>query len=181
MKKIILSVVVMACFLSQINAQVKFGIKGGVNFDSFKYKDAKSNTMTGWQAGVLLQVKVPVIGIGIQPEAIYTARIQEQLGGKNQKINYLEIPVNLQWGPSLPLLHPFLMAGPYFAYAVNIKSDALKNTMKNFDWGIGLGAGLDIWKLQFAARYTWGLQNVSSVKDFEQKNNSFKISLGFLF
>jgi len=184
MKKIILSVVVLACFLSQTNAQIKFGIKGGVNFDKFNYTDVKSNSTTGWQAGVLLQVKVPGIGIGIQPEALYTVRNMEAYnakGSSKNNIHYLEVPVNVQWGLDLVLLRPFLMFGPYFCYAVNIKGDVLKDRINKFDWGIGLGAGLDIWKLQFGARYTWGLQNVSSVKDFDMKSNSFKVSLGYLF
>ena len=190
MKKIILSIVVMACFLSQINAQVRFGVKGGLNFDNFNCKDVKNElkigNSTGWQAGVLLQVKVPVIGIGVQPELLYTVRNAKmpvsQAIGKDvvNTISYLEVPINLQWGPDLLLLHPYLMVGPYFSYTLNIKGDELKDKIDKLDWGIGLGAGLDIRKLQFGARYTWGLQDVG-VKDFEMKTNSFKVSLGFLF
>ena len=189
MKKIILSIVVMACFLSQINAQVKFGIKGGVTFDDFNYKNEnglKIGNSAGWQAGVLLKVKVPVIGIGVQPELLYTVRNAKvpvhHASGKDGKntISYLEVPINLQWGPDLLLLHPYLMVGPYFSYALNIKGDELKNKIDKLDWGISLGAGLDIWKLQFGARYSWGLQDVG-MKDFELKTNSFKVSLGILF
>ena len=188
MKKIILSVVVVACFLSQTNAQIKFGIKGGVTFDNFNYKDAKEElkigNSTGWQAGALLKVKVPVIGIGIQPELLYTVRKAQVTdgGGKDatNTINYLEVPVNLQWGPDLVLLQPYLMFGPYFSYAFNIKGEELKDKLNKSDWGVSLGAGLDVWKLQVAARYSWGLQDVG-VKDFKLKTNSFKVSLGILF
>ena len=186
MKKIILSIMFMAFCMSQINAQFHFGIKGVVPFDHFKYND-RSNLSAGWQAGVLFQFKVPVAGIGVQPELLYTVRnasipvyYASGSDGKNP-ISYLEVPVNLQWGPDLLLLHPYVSAGPYFGYALSIKGNELKDRIGKLDWGIGLGAGLEVWKFQFEARYTWGLQDVSSVKDFSMKTNSFKLSLGFLF
>ena len=189
MKKIILSIMVVAFYLSPINAQFHFGIKGGATFDNFSYKDDKKelsiDRATGWQAGVLMQLKVPVIGIAVQPELLYTvhkAQVTDSGGkDKSNSISYVEVPINLQWGPDIPLLRPYIEAGPYFGYAVNIKGDELKDRIDKIDWGIGLGIGLEVWKLQLGARYTWGLQDVSSVKDFEMKNKALRLSLGILF
>jgi len=188
MKKIILSMMVVACSLSPINAQFHFGIKGGVTFDNFSYKDDKKelsiDRATGWQAGVLLQVKVPVIGIGVQPEVLYTvhkAHVTNAVGkDEMNSISYVEVPINLQWGPSIPLLRPYVEVGPYFGYAVSIKGDELKDRIEKTDWGIGVGIGLEVWKFQLGARYTWGLQDVG-MKDFEMKNKSLRLSLGILF
>ena len=182
MKKIILSIMVMACFMSQIDAQVRFGIKGGVNFDSFK--DAKSElsvkNSTGWQAGVLMQIKIPVVEMGVQPELLYTV-LNAKVNDASNSIHYFEVPLNVRLGLNLLLVRPYFMGGPYFGYALKLDGKAFKDNIEKFNWGIGLGGGVEIWKFQLDARYAWGLQDVSRVQDFKMKNNSFRLSLGFLF
>ena len=186
MKKIILVVVVMACYLSQINAQVNFGIKGGVNFDKFKFdEDAKKQltleNVSGWQAGALLQIKIPVIGVGVQPELLYTVS-KTNIDSKENSIHYFEVPVNLQWGLNLAVVRPYLQGGPYFGYALKCEGDKFKDHINKIDWGVALGAGIDIWKFQLSCRYQWGLHNVSNEADFKElKNNKLSLSLGFLF
>ena len=183
MKKIILAIMMTACFLSQINAQLRFGVKGGINFDNPKIEDyrntLKVENSTGWQAGALFQIKVPGVGVALQPELLYTVRkvnVDQQSNG----IHYFEVPVNLQLGLDLVLLRPYLQAGPYFGYALKTEGEKFKDNLSKFDWGIGLGGGLEIWKFQLDLRYSWGLQNVSNMKDFEMKNNRFTIALGIL-
>ena len=183
MKKIVL-VVMMACCMSQIDAQVRFGIKGGVNFENFNYKNAKEeltiDNSIGWQAGALLQFKIPVVGIGVQPELLYTVK-KAEVKNESNSIHYFEVPLNVQWGFDLAIIRPYVMAGPYFGYAVQCNGDVFKSHIDKFDWGVGLGAGIELWKLQLGARYSWGLQNVSSMKEFEMKNNTFTLSLALMF
>jgi len=184
MKKIFLAIVIMACFMSQINAQFKFGLKGGVNFENFAMKDAsnslKFENSTGWQAGALLQIKIPGVGVALQPELLYTAT-NAKVDEVSNSIHYFEVPINGQLGLNLVLLRPYLQAGPYFGYALKTEGDTFKDKINKFDWGIGLGGGVEIWKLQLDARYSWGLQEVSSVKEFKMKNNRFTLSLAILF
>ena len=185
MKKIILAMVIMACFASQINAQLRFGLKGGLNFANFKIEQGASKKLTydnatGWQAGALLQVKIPGLGLALQPELLYSVS-KVDLDQKENGIHYFEVPVNLQMGLDLKILRPYLQAGPYFGYALKSDGDQLKDNINKFDWGVGLGAGLEVWKLQLDLRYSWGLQDVSSMKDFEMKNNRFTVALGLFF
>jgi len=185
MKKIILVMVMMACYLSQINAQVHFGLKAGLNFDNFKMKNVKIDPPTlknssGWQAGALLQFKVPVVGLGVQPELLYTV-CKTNIDQATNKIHYFEVPVNLQWGLNLLLVRPYLQGGPYFGYALKSDGTWFEDKINKFDWGIALGAGVEVWKLQLSGRYQWGLQNVTKVTDFDLKNRRFNLSLGFLF
>jgi len=183
MKQIILAFVIMACFVSHINAQVHFGLKGGVNFVDFRIHDAKTNltvdNSTGWQAGALLQLKIPGMGVAFQPELLYTVS-KANVGQASNDIHYFDVPLNLQFGLDLVLLRPYLLAGPYFGYALKTDGDNFKDNINKFDWGIGLGGGLEIWKLQLDARYSWGLQNMS-MKEFEMKHNRFTLSLAILF
>lgn len=185
MKRIILALVMVAFYLSPIHAQVKFGLKGGVNFDNFEFKEAKTkeyvlDNSTGWQAGALLQIKIPGLGLGLQPELLYTV-CKANINDETNSIHYFEVPVNLRLGVNLFLVRPYLMAGPYFGYAVNFEGKFFENDINKFDWGLGLGGGVEIWKFVLDARYSWGLQNVSSVSEFEMKNNRFTLSLGILF
>ena len=59
--------------------------------------------------------------------------------------------------------------------------------LNRLEYGIGLGAGLDIWKFQVTGRYCWDL---GKVMDFEWegadtfkggKNKGFELSLAFIF
>jgi len=183
MKKIIFVIVMMAC-MSQIHAQVHFGIKGGVNFDDPILRDVKNSftldKSTGWQAGILLQAKIPTVGLGIQPELLYTT-VKANVDNETNSINYFELPLNVYWGFNLIIIRPYLTGGPYFCYALQSDGRAFKDRINKFDWGMSLGGGIEIWKFQFGARYSWGLQNVSSTADFELKNNRFTLSLAFLF
>ena len=183
MKKIVLAILVMACFASRIDAQIRFGLKAGLTSNKFSISNDfyKPENALGWNAGAMLQIKVPIIGIAVQPELLYTVK-NADIAGKSNGIGYFEVPINLQWGPDLVLLRPYVLAGPYFGYAVNTNGDKFKkDDIEKTDWGIGLGAGLDVWKLQVTARYAWGMKNVSGVKDFEMKNRTFTLSAGIFF
>jgi len=185
MKKIILAVVLMACCMSQIDAQIRFGIKGGLNFDKFKFdedtkKKLNPENVSGWQAGALLQIKVPVAGIGVQPELLYTV-CKTNIKDDTNSIHFFEIPVMLQWGLDLVIVRPYIQGGPYFGYVLKADGNTFKDNIDKSNWGIALGAGIDLWKLQLSARYQWGLHNVSKVTDFDLKNNRLNLSLGFLF
>lgn len=185
MKKISLAVLIAACSISQIIAQVHFGLKGGVNFENFEIKNDIDGGLTlenstGWQIGALLQVKIPGTGAGIQPEILYTvckAKVDDEVNS----IRYFEVPLNLRLGFNLFLVRPYLSGGPYFGYAVQLDGDIFQSQINKFNWGVGLGGGAEIWKFQMDARYSWGLQNVSGVEQFELKNNRFTLSLAFLF
>ena len=174
---------VLACCLSQMDAQIHIGIKGGLNFMNFSLKNAGDeltfNNSTGWQIGALLQVGIPVVGLGVQPELLYTVK-KAKVDDVSSSIHYFEVPLNVQWGFKVLFLRPYVMAGPYFGYAVDFNGDVFNSQIDRFVWGIGLGAGIEFRKLQLGARYSWGLQNVR-VRDFELKNNMFTLSLAVLF
>lgn len=185
MKKIMVIIMVAICCFGQTEAQVKFGIKGGLNFENFNFDSAKDDltldNAIGWQVGALLQFKVPVVGLGVQPELLYTVK-KADVNDESSSIHYFEIPLNIRWEFNLIMIRPYVLGGPYFSYAVNFNGDdVFKSQLNRFDWGIGLGGGVEIWKLQLGLRYSWGLQNISSVSDFELKNNTFSLTLGFLF
>lgn len=197
MKKTLLVLCVMFLSLFQLKAQGGFGIKGGLSYNSMsdiEISDWKGSIerKTGFHAGILYKIKLPA-GLALQPELLYIqkgATIDLDIAQADFKMHYVQLPVNLQWGIDLMLFRPFIMFSPYIGYAI-AKGDEFKDTdwkdLNRFEYGVGLGAGMDIWKLQLTGRYCWDL---GKVMDFEWdgtktlkggKNKGFELSLAFIF
>lgn len=105
MKKIILSLALLAGFASAANAQtgVHYGIKGGYNLATFAGPDSKSSEYkSGFSAGGFLNFGIADI-ISIQPELLYSqkgasiANFQGTTGSADARfkstIGYLDVPV----------------------------------------------------------------------------------------
>ena len=206
MKKILL--IATALMLLSVPGFSQFGIKGGFNFTSFGDidlgKDATYKTAfekkTGFHVGMLYKFKIPMIGLAIQPELLYS-QVQGDLSisktssqsvsgtTSNVKMTYLQLPVALQWGVDLMLFRPYLQVVPYVGVALDnaTGNKNLEWDLNKFRYGIGLGAGIDIWKLQVSGRYCWDLGKVADfewqgTKTFKGgKNKGFELSLAILF
>ena len=186
MKKI---TTILALFITlSLSAQTHFGIKGGLNFNSIKdieFANKSVSNNTGWHAGILLQAKLPM-GFAFQPELLYSVK---NLGSRDQKFNlqYIELPLNLQWGIDLLLLRPYVMAGPYISYLASYGGKAKEwDGVKNLDYGLGAGLGIDIWKLQITGKWSWGFGKLANVQSGDWKVNDstlkgFQLSIGLLF
>ncbi|HBG25448.1 MAG: hypothetical protein A2X17_07330 [Bacteroidetes bacterium GWF2_41_61] len=198
MKKIAAVAILMLLISSSAFSQAKFGIKGGLNFNS--YKDVSGNVnntwnnQTGYHFGVLIQTKVPIIGLGLQPELLFVRKGVEDpdVPANSFYLDYLQLPINVQIGLDLLLFRPFIMVSPYISYAIG-KGDMLVDTewdnLNRLDYGYGLGAGIDIWKLQITGKYNWSmgkLQDATStpINGTTLKNakiQGFQLSVALLF
>lgn len=202
MRKILYTVVVAAAMLfatTNASAQIgHFGVLGGMTFS--KAKDVNKEMMknyTGFHVGVTYQLNLP-LGFSIQPELIYNQRgtklaAPTQLGFTgNTSVGFIELPINIQWGPDLVLFRPYVELSPYVGYAVMNKYK-VGNATYNGDWGgmnrweygIGLGVGIEVWKFQLSGRYCWSFGNnlpgtMAEVFD-DAKFGGFELSLAFLF
>ncbi len=182
MKKlsVALLVVALGCFTTAADAQVRLGIKGGVNFNNFSTSDALTfDNATSWQVGLMARFKLPIIQLGVQPELLYTVK-NTKIGDEDADAGYLQVPLNAIWTFQLGKLGPFIMAGPYFSYALDF-SGPMEDYVERFDWGLGVGAGVDIGKFELGLRYDWGMQDVSKIDSETLKNNTFTIFAGFFF
>ncbi|MDR0660487.1 MAG: porin family protein [Prevotellaceae bacterium] len=177
---ILLFTVIISCFTITANAQIKFGVKGALNFNDHKTKAITLRNSTSWQAGIMARFNLPIIGLGVQPEVLYIHRSSENAQGESLHNSYLQIPFNAIWTFGLGNIGLFVTGGPYFNYAVDF-SGGLSNYLDKFDWGLGLGAGLDISKIHAGIRYDWGMQNIAKDDGAKLKNNVFSIFVGFFF
>lgn len=194
---ILMSVVIMALSVPA-NAKIfRFGIKGGADFSNTTLKNIEelsSKNYTGFNVGAVMNVNLP-LGFAIQPELLYThtgVAVQENILKTKAKFTQgsIELPIGIQWGIQLGPVRPYITVIPHIGCAVlnlaEISDDAslkVKND-KPFQYGIGLGAGIDIWKFQLSFRYKWALNSFEfkeAVETIETKVQTAEISLAFLF
>ena len=75
-----------------------------------------------------------------------------------------EVPIQLQWGPDLVAFRPYGFVEPFIGYQVsaNGKGEAksFNDQLQKTEYGMSLGAGLDIWKIQVSAKYFWNFGSV---------------------
>ena len=184
MKKIL--VVLAAVFLTSVAVSAKggFGITAGFNTNAAQLQDVSLDSRYGWNAGLTCSINLP-LGFSLQPSLLYTQKsglvALSDLGVWNellatdiyQTVGSVVVPVSVQWGPNLIVARPFLDVTPYVGYALTNKlksvskgSDSVNVGEPGLDYGIGLGAGINVWKLQAIVRYNWGFGTMGNFKDF---------------
>ena len=150
MKKYFLCALLSILFFKISTAQVDFGIKGGLNF--FKITDQVNDGVEsvqgdnfGFNAGIWLRVKIPLLGWGVRPELNYVHLKSDIKGIKEAYIiQKIDIPVLLNKS-FFGVLN--LFAGPSFQYL--IKDDTLEGmeskevSSSDFTMGLQYGIGLE--------------------------------------
>lgn len=176
MKKLITALAAaMMLFSVQAYAGGKFGITGGMNFNSAKIKDVKMDAQVGWNVGLAYNLDLP-LGFSLQPSLVYSQKgvlIGTDAVNVKQSVGSINLPVSVQWGPDLLVARPFIDVTPYVGYSLVNKIEAevpgitVGDKGNNaFEYGLGVGAGLDVWKLQVIVRYNWNFGVLGSLKDF---------------
>lgn len=187
-------IVLAALMVVPVNAQIKFGIKGGINISSVHFtdlpKNVSSDNVTGFQIGPMLEVMAPVMGVGLDAAILYSQK-GLGVGDENIKNDYIDVPVNLKWKFGLPILKVYLAAGPYVGFRVGGDKiwdfpQAIGGQLKakSFNAGLNFGAGVELIKhLQVGFNYGLGLTDDYSVSklDFKGKNRGWAITAAVLF
>lgn len=194
MKRIISVLLVAVCIgmAMPAQAQLKWGVKGGVNVAKVTFDDKllKSDNMAGFFIGPMAEFTIPVVGLGIDGSLLFS---QKGIKADNDAVKQygLDIPVNLKYNIGLgSLLGVYLAAGPdfYFDFKGNENGYDKRRAMV----GVNVGAGLKLIKhLQIGFNYniplgksgdvTWK-DGVSSVfKADSYKTKTWQISAAYLF
>ena len=197
MKKIALLLVSLLCISAlTMNAQGLI-IKAGYNYSSntsVTVSDIKAGR-SGWQVGIGYQTE-PNHGFSFQPELLYKVQGMKFSDAATLDLNNLELPLNIQWGPDLLICRPFLFGGPFIGYRfkpfVNGNfSEAEMKALKKFEWGVGAGLGINVWKLQVAGKFNWNFGTFADITSAQQAMShfdnisghlrTFEISIGLRF
>ena len=178
---------------SSASAQGRFGVIGGMTFSTAEQQSLNRSTMNRYHVGVTYQLKLP-FGFSIQPALQYHVK-GAKLGGVirdtdlnntcDLTIGYLELPVSVQWGPDLLLFRPFLDVTPYIGCGLNNRMDAYienfrpRDPVRNdwtelnrFEYGLGVGVGIEIWKFQVIGRYNWNFGSLYARDDASEPDFS---------
>ena len=177
MKKIIFACFLLTLVTKNSQAQLQFGLKGGVNYNSDSFESVSNDvlngakTKTGIHTGLWLRAKLPVIGFYIRPEIVYTEL--------NNSVNYespfsapkttdfkfkkIDVPV-LIGKKFLGIGNVF--AGPSFQYILSSDfelNDLREVSTESFSLGIQLGAGIELGRLGLDIRWERGLSKTEIV------------------
>lgn len=189
------------------NAQVKLGVKAGMNFSSLKLGDNmyNANNKAGYFFGPMVKVTVPLIGLSFDAAALYDKKeadlkyADDVVGGnlndcQRIKQQYIDIPINVRYGVGLgSLANIFVFAGPQWGINVGDKNFKWNSTssysLKKATFSVNVGAGVTILKhLQGSVNYNIEC-NKSGEMNYEQnsgqawkgRNNTWQVSLGYWF
>ena len=212
MKKFSAILVGLCLFIAiPATAQFDWGIKAGLNFAEKPSNVAGiKDGHTGWYVGPMAKFIIPVAGLGIEANALYS-NSGTSIGGETFNKNSIEIPLYLRYELRLTaikkILTPFIAVGPQWGYTFGkkefgeIKSweDAKDFSNRYFKFNescFSLNAGLGIIllnHLQVHINYNialgetceyFGAENFNLSNKFEtikSKNNIWQLSLAYLF
>jgi hypothetical protein len=189
MKKMISLVMVALCLMlaTPVHAQLHFGVKGGLNLSkvSLSESDLKGDNKTGWFIGPMAEFTVPLIGIGVDAAALYTQN-KLDAGTEEATLKTIEVPVNLKWTFGLgSTAGVFVAVGPQFGFNIAKKS-VLNYDLEKSNTSFNVGAGVKlIQHIQAGVNYNFALSKTAlyeiNGKDYEVKNNSWQVSVAYIF
>ncbi|HIZ85671.1 MAG TPA: PorT family protein [Candidatus Coprenecus stercoravium] len=196
------------------------GVRAGLNFtnmsglNDFGQKDFLK-TYTGFNAGLVFNFNLP-LGFELNPEILYVQSGQRygeyRIPGMNQVVldepstfrsGAIRVPINLQWGIGLfkDFIKPYLVVSPYVGAVlfgngsilnVDFNTESVNDYLNRFQYGIGLGAGIYIWRFQLSFKWNWDLNPTFKSREYTvlgqtvelKNNNKFnggELSLAFFF
>ena len=201
--KIIFTLVtlVVALFAANTaNAQLKFGLKGGLNITNMSFDSdvvAQSN-QEGFFVGPTVKFSIPVVGLGFDLAALYDQR-DAKIDDTTVSQRSINIPLNLRYNIGLgDLASVYLAAGPQFGFNVGSKNIGIVDAVSNFKFkdsnlSVNLGAGVNLishleigFCYNIACGKTGEFEELKGVTDavsnvFKAKNNSWQISAAYYF
>ena len=210
MKKSILSLAVIVAALTftlPSQAQVKFGIKAGLNVDNVSLKDMQGNfdgkNRTGFFAGVTADVTIPLAGLGADASLLYDNKvigITENGNEANKTLHYLALPINLKYTIGFSsLVSVYIATGPQFSWNLGDRNWRLSNyqgftkdwKLKTSEFSWNVGAGVTALKhVRVGYNFNIGIGKTAETTVLgvggqaikgKLRNNTHQISLTYLF
>ncbi len=173
MKKVFLLLVLILGISQTSNAQIQFGVKGGVNYNSNSIKETSQDVFdgakskTGYHAGIWLRAKLPIVGFYIRPELVYTNLENEvyyKTSAETTTHTFQKIDIPVLLGKKIFGIGNVFI-GPSFQYILD--SDFGIEDIKNVDAdgitvGLQFGGGIELGKLGIDVRWERGFSDVES-------------------
>lgn len=159
MKMMVLSCVICHLSVSEVSAQVRIGVKGGLELTQMEFSSAalRESNRAGFYVGPQVKFQLPVVGLGIDVAALYNRR-NVKVEHENLTQQSLLIPAHIRYGANIGnVLGIFLCAGPQLSFNIgddifywrdeesNNNQYSLQNTLlsMNFGGGVDIGPNLE--------------------------------------
>lgn len=194
MKRILSILMVTACLFMALpsQAQIQFGVKGGLNVSkvSISKKVFNSDNQSGFFIGPTAELTLPLLGLGVDVSALYNQYGIDTEEGSTKKKS-IEIPINLKWTIGFSsVLGAYVAVGPQFGFNVGHRwfRDICEFNKKSTS--LNVGAGLKILgHVHVGANYNIGLKDTGamvktdngSLTHVDFDNNTWQISLAYMF
>ena len=178
MKKVlsVLMVVAAMMFATNANAQIKFGLKGGLDVTNMSLSNDvfDASNKTGFFVGPMVKVTIPIVGLSFDAAALYDqkeAKVSVKDAETTMTQKSLNIPVNVRYGFGLSsLANVFVFAGPQWGI-VGLGVTLLSHLQLSANYNIACGKTADV---------TWE-ETGKNIVNGNSKNNSWQIALGYWF
>ena len=217
LRKIFLGLLAVVLTTSYVSAQFTFGPRAGFNFTNMLEvyggtkldKEDRGKFKSGFQIGMVADYALNS-GLSIQSGLLFAqqgCKFDRYVGKTIVNLNYLQIPVNVQFKFPLGGMDLLIQTGPYLGFGINGKhklwdedgkrmsnedfkisfgNDGKKGDIKGFDFGIGFGAGLQFGNIQAGLGYNLGLRNLynrfyKGETGSLLKNRGFALTITYLF
>jgi hypothetical protein len=165
-------------------AQVKFGVKGGIEVLDFKSDFFNADNRMGWFIGPTVKIGLPLPGFAIDVAALYNQRESkidlyetmnyagaECLQVKALKTRQIAVPLNIRYGISLGSAEVFAYAGPQVAFRLGDESERISRSeegdlawrVKNSNFSVNGGVGFTVGPIQLTANYNVALGRTGDV------------------
>ncbi len=195
MSKKILIVFLLIAMALPAAAQFHMGVRGGITLNKMRFdRDIiNSDNRMGYTAGLVFDLGIPVVGLGIEASLMYTRRNNRLTDHEHVfKRHYFEISLYARYRLELPsvsrVFAPYIFTGPSFAILFdNSSSDLYSNRKTYISWDAGLG--MDLFQhVRISASYGLGITKALKYvnKEYEGstvngKDKFWTLSAAYLF
>ncbi|MDU1903735.1 MAG: porin family protein [Dysgonomonas sp.] len=162
-------VLVLGLFASTVQAQVRMGVKAGVNISKVSgdnISDFVDNNLTGFHVGPTVEWLING-QFGLEGGLLYSEKGIKFKERKANRVGFIEVPIDLKYRfETGSIVKPYISAGPYISFKVSgdgkfsgMTDDVVDQwKAKSFGGGLNFRAGVELFNfLQVGAQYQLGL------------------------
>ena len=149
MKKILMLLFAAVALSLPSQAQVKFGLKGGLNLTNLSLSESIGNNLKskeGFHIGPTVKIGLPVPGLSVDASALYdqrSAKVSVTRGVSGAEVEStlksqsLQVPINIRYAVGLgSVANLFAFAGPQFGFNLGDKNKKILDDAANFETGL---------------------------------------------
>lgn len=200
--KTLVAVILCFCSLQIAQAQVKFGVKGGLNITTYHLDNthSKAYLYRGFYVGPSVKLSLPISGLGVESALLYEQKESDVKAQNSSNTHILRqkqvsLPLHARYSVGLgSVANVFIYAGPQFSYNLGNSYKTLKDDVATWNFSktnLSVNAGLGVTMLksfQLSVGYNKAIGKTGEVsfndaikKSIEGKADSWQVGMAVWF